>query len=226
MRRLYVLARRLLTYVLFERPSGIQTGRVVQLEELGLDAPHRVRHQPSGWLNLRRILRKSEVSEDDVFIDFGSGMGRVVFQAAADYPFKRVIGVELSSELNDIAKANVRAARRRLRCRHIELVRSDALDYELPDDVSIAYFNNPFTGEIFEAVLQKIVASLERNPRPFRIIYANPSEEEMLLDAGAILVRKVRGWRPSRKWSESNAIRMYELEARQTRALRASTLAT
>jgi hypothetical protein len=210
-----------MTYVLFERPSGIQTGRVVQLEEVGLDAPHRVRHQPSGWLNLRRILRKSEVSEDDVFIDFGSGMGRVVFQAAADYPFKRVIGVELSSELNDIAKANVRGARRRLRCRHIELVCSDALDYELPDDVTIAYFNNPFTGEIFEAVLRKLVASLERSPRPFRIIYANPEEEEMLLDAGAILVKKVRGWRPSREWSVSNAIRMYELSAPARRAVAA-----
>ncbi len=85
------------------------------LEELGLKADDGVFYKPSGWLTLRRILRARDVSSDDVFVDFGSGMGRILL-LAVQYPFRRVVGVELSEELNEIAKANVAANRRRQRC--------------------------------------------------------------------------------------------------------------
>jgi precorrin-6B methylase 2 len=201
-----------LTHVLFERRSGIRTSDVVMLEDLGLAAKDRVHYVPSGWLALRRILRKREVSPNDVFIDFGSGMGRVVFQAA-HYPFKRVIGVELSKELNDIAKENIERTIDRLTCKNIELINADVLDYEIPDDVTVVYFGNPFTGDIFASTVQKLKASLERNPRVLRIIYLNPIEEAILLREGARVERQVRGMRPSREWSRSNSIRMYTLSA-------------
>ncbi len=37
---------------------------------------------PARVTSLRRILPPGEVSNDDVLIDFGSGKGRVVLQAA------------------------------------------------------------------------------------------------------------------------------------------------
>jgi hypothetical protein len=210
-RPVYLVLRHWLGQVLFERRNRIETEKVVTLEELGLAAPNRTHYRPLGWLALRRILRRREVTENDVFIDYGSGMGRVVFQAAAHYPFKRVIGVELSSELHEIAKRNFERTTRRLRCPDVELVNSDAVDYELPDDVTVVFFNNPFTGQIFESVVGKLLASIERNPRELRIIYANPNEERLLLAAGARQVRKLRGLRPGAEWSLSNAIHMYTL---------------
>ena len=33
---------------------------------------------------------------DDVFVDFGSGKGRMVYIATHSYPFKKVIGVDIS----------------------------------------------------------------------------------------------------------------------------------
>ncbi len=181
---------RLVTSVLFERRDGIQTAGIIQLEELGLAAEHRGFYGPSGWLNLRRILPRREVSAHDVFVDFGSGMGRVVLQAAR-YPFRRVIGVELSCELHGIAQENIRRTRRRLRCRDVELVHADVLEYQVPDDVTVAYFYNPFTGEIFAEIIRRLVASVERNPREVRIIYAYPTEVETLVGAGARLVKEV-----------------------------------
>ena len=56
---------------------------------------------------LRRILPAREVEPHDVFLDIGCGMGRAVYQAAANYPFKRVIGVELSHELTQAARRNI-----------------------------------------------------------------------------------------------------------------------
>jgi len=153
-----------------------------------------------------------EVGDEDVFVDYGSGMGRVVYQAAAQYPFKRVIGVELSEELNAIARENIDRNRPRLRCQAVELLTSDALGFEVPPDVSIAFFFNPFTGELFASVIDRLLASYDRHPRRLRIIYRNPLEHERLIATGRVRpVRRVRGWRPGREWSRSNSTRMYEV---------------
>src|SRR5262245_37566835 len=95
----YAGTRRLLGDVFFERAFGIETNEQVALQELGLAASDRVDYDPSPWLALRRILPKRAVTSNDVFIDFGSGKGRVVIQAAM-YPFRKVIGIELASDLH------------------------------------------------------------------------------------------------------------------------------
>lgn len=211
---IYVFARSRIAHVLFERPMDVHTSDVVPLENLGLAAEHRRDHEPSGWTSLKRILPSREVTKDDVFIDFGSGMGRVVLQAA-QYPFKRVIGVELSPQLHAVAEENVDRASPHQRCKEIELVNRDVLYYDLPDDVTVAFFNNPFAGYIFQSVVRNLVESVARNPRTLRIVYLNPVEEPMLFDMGARPVRQVRGLRPTREWSRSHSIRMYVIEPKE-----------
>jgi hypothetical protein len=70
--------RRGLGYLLFERSSGIDTSGDVWLGTCGLNTPGRVGYVPSGWLTLRRALPPREVTPDDVFLDLGSGKGRIV----------------------------------------------------------------------------------------------------------------------------------------------------
>jgi SAM-dependent methyltransferase len=196
-----------LTGVFLERPSGIRT-RTVSLRELGFSDAFRVGHNASFWFTLRRILPRGEVTSSDVFIDFGSGMGRVVFLAARDYPFRKVIGVELVPQLHAAAAANIARTRDRLRCQQIELVNADVLDYRVPDDITVVYFYNPFRGPTFAHVVSELCASLDRNPRKLRVIYFNPREEATLLATGrARLVRRRRGLRP-----RTHAVCMYVLE--------------
>ncbi len=107
-------------------------------------------------MSLRRILPPWEVTDHDVFVDFGSGMGRVVLQAAR-YPFRKVIGVEVSETLHGIARENIDRNRQRLRCPDIELVHADALEYEIPDDVTVAFLYNPFRGTIFATVIERLL---------------------------------------------------------------------
>src|SRR4051812_12995957 len=168
--RAYARLKKLVDEIFFERPAGVETAMVVRLNDVGLGGPDRVDYEPSPWLVLGRVLPRESVGENDVFIDVGCGKGRVVLQAAM-YPFRRVVGVELSPELHATAERNVARSMARLTCRNIELVQADVLDYEFPDDVTIAYFFNPFEGEVFGAVVEKLVASLRRNPRSLRIIY-------------------------------------------------------
>jgi SAM-dependent methyltransferase len=161
--------------VAFERGDLADTSSEVRLGEVGLDHPERILYSPSSWLFLPRVMRSLQVKPTDVFVDFGSGKGRVVYQAAR-YPFARVVGVEISEELNQVARENIERARNRLRTRDIELVTSDVLDYGIPDDMTHAYFYYPFFGEIFRTVLGNIVASIDRRPREVTIIFTDPSE--------------------------------------------------
>jgi SAM-dependent methyltransferase len=107
---------------------------------------------------------------NEVFLDMGCGMGRPLV-VASQYPFRRIIGVEISPELTAAARRNVEQAK--VRCPHIELVNTDASCYEIPDDVSVIYFANPFRGETLDKTVGNIYASLLRRPRIIRIIYYN-----------------------------------------------------
>src|SRR5258708_28614484 len=80
---------------------------LVGREEFGLGDEHRVDPAPSFWTTLPKVLPKNEVGPDDVLIDLGSGMGRVVVHAATTYSFRRIIGVEISSRLHEIAEQNI-----------------------------------------------------------------------------------------------------------------------
>lgn len=182
-RRVYRWARQNAGVVLFDRRYGIETYGRVDLSELGLAEEERVYYIASNWGIVRKALRHFAIGPDDVFIDIGSGKGRVVLEAAR-YPFKRVIGVELASELHGIAERNLRRTRQRVRCGAVELVNSDILDYDMPDDVTFVYMFNPFRGAIFRTVIDNLVTSLDRSPRPLHVIYTRPYEEEYLLGTG------------------------------------------
>jgi SAM-dependent methyltransferase len=211
-RHAYAAVRRMAGNVLFERPAGIDTASIVHLDELGLKAQGRVDYHPTPWLALKRVMPEREITEADVFIDFGCGKGRVLYQAAM-YRFGRVIGVELSPELAAIARHNIERSRAKLVCRDIEVFNTDVLEYEVPDDVTYVYFFNPFKGEIFEAVVQNLLASLRRRPRELTIIYMDPAEEAALLRAGAHLVKATWGMRPTKEWARGNSIHVYKLRA-------------
>ena len=104
---------------------------------------------PSAWHMLPQALRYTGVSDSDTFVDFGCGKGRVVHQAARR-PFRRVIGVEISPVLAEIARTNLAARRHQHRCRNVEIVVSDVMEFRVPDDLTIGYLFHPFRGETFE----------------------------------------------------------------------------
>jgi hypothetical protein len=214
-RKPYVWLRRSAALLMFERRYGVRTADFVSLEDFGLAHRDRVYYSPANWRTLSRALPRHEVGGHDVFLDFGSGMGRMVLEAASRYSFARVIGVELSAQLNDIARTNLARTRLRMRSRAVELVRSDALDFAIPDDVSVVFFNNPFRGPVFATVIRNLIASVDRNPRRVRVVYFNPVESDFLLGTGRFrLTRTVpRRWR-RRGDSPFGETRVYEITER------------
>lgn len=163
-------------------------------QQVAAASGERTWYEPSRWLALYVALRRGDVSRDDVFADLGSGKGRVVIQAARRYPFRRVIGVELSKELTDSARESVERNRGRLRCENVELVSSDVLEWNVPDDLSIAYLYNPVRGESFSRLVERLLEVVNRRGRHMRIIYLNPEEHGRLMACGqAVRLEPRRG---------------------------------
>jgi hypothetical protein len=183
------------TRAIFAR-GQLDTGRRIGLDELGIDAPGREEYAPSGWLFARRMLRGYTIRPHDVFADIGSGQGRMVYMAARNYPFGRVIGVEIAPELNAVARENVDRVRPQLQCQNVDFVTIDASQWDVPDDLTYVYMFNPFGGDIFRQVLDNISRSLERRPRPLKLFYANPVHSDEVLATGHFeFVRTTRGLR-------------------------------
>jgi SAM-dependent methyltransferase len=153
-------------------------------------------YRPTSWLVLHRLFGRLEVSEDDVFLDVGSGMGRVLLMAARR-PFKRVIGVEQNEKMTTTARRNVERHRRRLTCPAVELVTADVLEWGIPDDLSVVYLYCPFPDHALERFIHRLLASLDRRPRPLRMIYnfgTVPNRETVMHTGRARMVELRAPW--------------------------------
>lgn len=170
---------KLIDDLLYERRFGLDT-ELTAYPEGTADGSDRLPYGAATWRLLPRWLDPGQVSPSDVFVDVGCGKGRVVFQAARLYPFKRVIGVDLAPELIEIAQSNIDKTRDRLRCNDVELVAADVTEWEVPDDVTVVFLHNPFGGAVFQSFLDHLDESLERNPRDLLIIYALALEHKAL----------------------------------------------
>lgn len=164
-------------YVRFQEwRLSISTEDIIELRELGIDNKECKHYGATDYASIRKIMHTLALSPSEhVFLDFGAGMGRAMILAAM-YPFRRVMGVEISPELVEIAKRNFARCEHKLRCREIEIITSDATKYDIPNDVTVVYFNNPFFGHILESVLNNLRMSLEAAPRNLWVVCNLPQQ--------------------------------------------------
>jgi SAM-dependent methyltransferase len=140
------------------------------LGDVGLDAPGRERYAPSSWRGTVRALDRLALGPEDVVADLGAGRGLAVM-AAARYPVREVIGVELVPELAREAQATVERSAPAVKAAGVRVVCSDVLAWPVPDDLSVAFMFSPFFGEVFRGAMARLLDSLNRHPRPLRLVY-------------------------------------------------------
>jgi SAM-dependent methyltransferase len=157
-----------------ERRLGIRTTGSISGGEMEFDAAS-FGYQPVPYASFDAAIRHVSIRPgEDVFIDYGCGMGRAVVLAAT-YPFRRVIGVERSIALSKIARDNIHRASHKLRCADVTIATTDARDYEVPHDATHIFLFNPFDEPIVTTVLTRIRDSIAAHPRRLSIIYALPA---------------------------------------------------
>ena len=123
---------------------------------------------------------------DFTFIDLGSGKGRTLLMAS-DYPFRRIIGVELLASLNHAAQNNLsKYQSESQKCFVIESSCSDAAQFTFPPDPTVLFLFNPFPESGLRHVIGNLERSLREHPRKLYVIYHNPIIEHALSESSAM----------------------------------------
>lgn len=94
----------------FDLIRGTRTTATSTIDQHGLPAGSGTGNFPSHPAMLRRALRALSVAPEDVLLDIGCGRGRVLL-IAAEFPFKRIIGLDIVPENVEYARRNLAAAR-------------------------------------------------------------------------------------------------------------------
>ncbi len=107
-------------------------------------------YHASGIASIVRALCEAPVSSDDLVIDLGAGLGRVV--RVAEH-LTRTRGIEIQPELAERARAICESP----------IVTGDARDVDLSDG-TVFFLYLPFTGQVMRDVLEKLRAVALHHP--------------------------------------------------------------
>lgn len=123
---------------------------------------------------------------DYTFLDLGAGKGRAIL-LASEFPFRRVIGVELNPAMTAIAEANVTLWRQAHAAdptasatAPIEVVLDDALNLELPSTPTLIFLFHPFEDPVLKALLRRIETAFKDRPGTLDILYVNAEHGAIL----------------------------------------------
>lgn len=168
----------------FDRQFGVDTSGFLQPEELDRGRPSDLFNTgyfatpPSAFHPI--IARLGIELSCFTFLDLGSGKGRTLL-LASQYPFREIIGVELSPQLQRAACGNL--LRYPFGARDPKTVRSieaDAAEFPMPSGPLLIYMWNAFEAPVFNRVFRNIEASVQKEPRQVYILYVQPDLEEVL----------------------------------------------
>jgi hypothetical protein len=109
----------------------------------------------------------------------GSGKGRALL-VASRFPFKKIVGVELSHQLHRTANRNIEVFHADWqRCTNLISVCENAATFELPKDNLVVYLYNPFDEHVLSTVVSRLEHSLSQYPRTIYIVYVKPAHRHL-----------------------------------------------
>jgi len=151
-------------------------------------------YQPTEPVLFRTMMAALPVDfHEFTFIDIGSGKGRALL-LAAEYPFTKIIGVELIADLHRAAEENIAAWRAQSPARQVAAIETlcmDAREFVFPETPLVVYMFNPLPEAGLCAVVRNLEESWKRAPRAVWIVYHNPLLEGVLAESGLFV--KERG---------------------------------
>lgn len=162
----------------FDTRYGTETAEIVSVGALDiaddhLDQSNRYEAIASeAFAGIVDVLRLEH--ERFSFVDIGCGKGRALLLASL-YPFREVIGVEISPALVRAAEANIRKFKEPAqKCRNLRTLVQDGGAYEPPANDCVLFLNNPFGHAVMERLVATVERSLRDAPRKLYVIYLTP----------------------------------------------------
>ena len=143
---------------------------VLQLREPGEPnlqlSPEIVFYQPTPVRHILHLIAATALSEDDVFVDLGSGMGHVPLLVSM------VTGARsLGIEVQEAYVASARECAQSLHLSRVRFIPQDAREADLSSG-TVFYLYSPFNGSILTDVLNAL--RMESTRRPIKICSLGP----------------------------------------------------
>lgn len=153
--------------------------KILQIKTIGRDDTssdeYRFAYEPTPYCVLERLEQSGLFGKDNVLLDYGCGKGRVGFYLSNRTRLK-AIGIEYDERIYRMAMENKKTASQKT---NVELLNVKAEEYEPSENVDRIYFFNPFSLEILQKVMPKLINSYYASPREMLLFFYYPSDEYM-----------------------------------------------
>lgn len=134
---------------------------------------YRYPYEPTPYSVLERLANAGYMRKGNTLLDYGCGKGRVDFFLSYQTRCTS-IGIEYDERIYEKAAENHDSAVSSGRTR-FELANAEY--YQVPESVDCAYFFNPFSVEILQKVIARILESYYTCPRSMQLFFYYPSDE-------------------------------------------------
>ncbi|WP_455720425.1 SAM-dependent methyltransferase [Agathobacter sp.] len=160
-----------------EENNEIRWDRLLNIYTTGRDDTdsdqYRYPYEPTPYSVLERLANSGLIRKGNTMIDYGCGKGRVDFFLS--YQTRcRSIGIEYNERIYERAVQNKNTAAASGR---VEFELADATQYAVPMDVDRIYFFNPFSMEILQKVIGRVLKSYYEDMRQIKLFFYYPSDE-------------------------------------------------
>ena len=160
-----------------EESLSLQWDKLLRIKTTGRDDSmadqYRYPYEPTPYSVLERLAGSGYISKRNVLLDYGCGKGRVDFYLS--YQTRcRTLGIEYDPRMYERALSNQQTA---VSGRRTSFVFANAEQYPVPAEVDRCYFFNPFSVEILQKVMARILDSYYENPRNIQLYFYYPSDE-------------------------------------------------
>lgn len=130
-------------------------------------------YEPTPYSVLERLANTGYIRKGNTLLDYGCGKGRVDFFLSYQTRCQS-IGVEYDERIYKKAIDNKEKAASSGRITFKEV---NAEQFPVPNEVDRIYFFNPFSLEILQKVIHRILESYYENPREIKLLFYYPSDE-------------------------------------------------
>lgn len=130
-------------------------------------------YEPTPYAVLERLANSGWIRKKDVVLDYGCGKGRVDFFLAYQTG-AHCVGVEYDERIIAVAKENQNTA---VSAGRVEILLGNAETFLVPENVNRFFFFNPFSVEILQKAMARILESYYENPREMCLFFYFPSTE-------------------------------------------------
>jgi len=139
-------------------------------------APSLFRKVMTRWLPFARYPL-----QQTAFLDIGAGKGRAML-LAAEYPFRRIIGIELHPALAAATRSNIEHFQLTHSTPPMRIHEADVMGLRFPVGPCLLFLFNPFDIVLMDRFLDRLAVQFKDRPNDLDLIYINDEQRDLIRD--------------------------------------------